>query len=198
MGTSNTVYIENIGTVMFARRRRTRHLTLALQPSGALRVTVPYGVAYKEAASILSSNTGWVKRYLARMKKARQRHFALMAGTEDISDDHAAEKITARLEELAKRHGFHYNRLFIRRQRTRWSSCSPNNNISINIKLARLPDELIDYVLLHELLHTRVKSHGSRFWRDLDSILGDARALDARLKNYNLDLLGRSCNITSP
>jgi predicted metal-dependent hydrolase len=56
----------------------------------------------------------------------------------------------------------------------------------LNVNLVRLPDELMDYTILHELVHTRIKNHGKRFWAQLDRLLGDARKLDRALNDYNL------------
>jgi predicted metal-dependent hydrolase len=69
----------------------------------------------------------------------------------------------------------------IRNQKTRWGSCSAKNNLSLNIKLALLPDELRDLILVHELVHTRIKNHGPDFWRELKSIYPDARKLDRQV-----------------
>lgn len=90
-----------------------------------------------------------------------------------------------RLEELATKHGLKYRRLFIRDTKTRWGSCSAENNINLCIHLMKLPDELIDYVLLHELAHTVHKNHSPRFWDFLSQLLGSpAKAIDRKLKAY--------------
>ena len=191
MERSNTVNIEGIGPVVFIRRKRTRRLTLSLERPGTLRVTVPYRVSYKEAGRILASNTGWVKRYLARVEKAEEKHRALMEDAGDaveIDRDAAEAKLLSRLRALSEEHGLEFNKAYIRKQKTRWGSCSSRNNISINITLAKLPDELVDYVILHELLHTKTKDHGRGFWSELDGILAGAEELDARLKDYNPSL----------
>jgi predicted metal-dependent hydrolase len=94
-----------------------------------------------------------------------------------------------RLNRLAQRHGFRYNRVFVRNQKTRWGSCSALNNISLNINLVRLPQELIDYTILHELVHTRIKNHSRRFWQELDKILGDAKQIDKKLSEYGALLI---------
>jgi predicted metal-dependent hydrolase len=89
------------------------------------------------------------------------------------------------LNQLAERYGFSFNRVFIRRQRTRWGSCSAANNISLNIKLTLLPDELRDFIIVHELVHTKVKNHGQKFWNRLEKIFPRARSLDRQLKSYS-------------
>ena len=86
---------------------------------------------------------------------------------------------------LSKKTGFKYNKVSVRNAKTRWGSCSGANNISLNIQLMRLPDYLIDYVILHELCHTVEKNHGKNFWFLLDKISGNAKGLDKELKEFS-------------
>lgn len=98
----------------------------------------------------------------------------------------AKEDLPDRVRGLASRHGFSYGRLALKNLRSRWGSCSPLNNLNLNIQLMRLPDELVDYVVLHELVHTKVKNHSPAFWRLLDKVAGGARALDAKLRKQRV------------
>lgn len=68
------------------------------------------------------------------------------------------------LEELAELHGFHYQGLSIRAQKTRWGSCSSKKNINLNCKLLFMPEEVVRYVMIHELCHTLEMNHSKRFW----------------------------------
>ena len=81
---------------------------------------------------------------------------------------------------------FVYNKVTIRNQKTRWGSCSGKNNINLNMKLMNIPNHLIDYVILHELVHTKVKNHRPLFWGSLDIYVGNAKAIDKELKKYSL------------
>ncbi|MHC4156855.1 MAG: M48 metallopeptidase family protein, partial [Planctomycetota bacterium] len=94
--------------------------------------------------------------------------------------------LTARLNHLAQEHGFEYNRAFIRDQKTRWGSCSSANNINLNMRLLGLPQELADYVILHELVHTRFRNHGAGFWAELDRLVPDGKRLRRQLNEYGL------------
>ncbi len=97
----------------------------------------------------------------------------------------AKNYLPRRLHELAQQHGFTYNRVFIKNLKSRWGSCSSVDNINLNLHLMRLPDHLIDSVLLHELCHTVEKNHGAGFWQLLDSVTGGkAKLLDREMKNY--------------
>jgi predicted metal-dependent hydrolase len=91
-----------------------------------------------------------------------------------------------RVNELASQHGFHFKKVSVKKATTRWGSCSSENNISLNIQLMRLPGELTDYVILHELVHTIEKNHQSPFWSLLEKVMPGAKKLDKQLNNYNL------------
>ena len=94
-----------------------------------------------------------------------------------------------RVEELAKTYGLFYRKVKINNAKTRWGSCSSENNINLTLQLMRLPDHLIDYVILHELAHTKVKNHSIQFWHFLDSITNNkAKKLDKELKSFYLQV----------
>lgn len=94
-----------------------------------------------------------------------------------------------RLEELAKCHRLFYKTVKINASTGRWGSCSTTGNINLSCFLLLLPPHLIDYVLLHELAHTRELNHGERFWALLDEWTdGKARALREELKKYQATL----------
>jgi hypothetical protein len=76
-----------------------------------------------------------------------------------------------RLNELALKYKFSYNKVFVKNIKTLWGSCSYKNNINLNIHLMRLPKHLIDYIILHELAHTVIKNHGPSFYNLLSSML---------------------------
>ncbi|MBW6536523.1 MAG: M48 family metallopeptidase [Mariniphaga sp.] len=98
----------------------------------------------------------------------------------------ARKLLPPRLKELAVLNGFSYNKVSIRNNKRNWGSCSSHNNISLNLQMMKLPDELIDYILLHELVHTEVKDHSGRFWKKLDEITGGkARELAKEVKKYS-------------
>lgn len=79
----------------------------------------------------------------------------------------AKQLLPQRLDTLALQHDFAYRSVKIKEMRSRWGSCSQHKDIVLNCFLMQLPWELIDYVLLHELLHTRLLKHGPGFWSEL-------------------------------
>jgi len=152
-------------------------------PFRGVRVAVPVGVSFARAEQFARSKAGWIQKHLARMQRLQRRAEAL-AENHPLERGAARRQLVERLEHLARHHGFSYNRVFVRNQKTRWGSCSGKNNISLNINLVRLPPELIDYTILHELVHTRVKNHGPGFWRQLQDVLPAARRLDRQLNEF--------------
>lgn len=100
----------------------------------------------------------------------------------------AKEYLPNRVKVLAAKHKFEYKNVFIKNAKTRWGSCSFDNNINLNLHLMRLPDHLVDYVILHELVHTRIKNHGKGFWQLLDIVSMSARELDREVKEYRLQI----------
>ncbi len=98
----------------------------------------------------------------------------------------AKEILPQRLDTMATLKGFKYNKLTIRSSVTRWGSCSSKNNISLSLHLMKLPDELVDYILLHELCHTVQKNHGPKFWELLNRVTdGRAKQLAKEVKKYS-------------
>jgi predicted metal-dependent hydrolase len=95
-----------------------------------------------------------------------------------------------RLHGLADRYGYEYSSVTIKRLTGRWGSCDQHRHIILNLFLMQLPWELIDYVILHELAHTRVLRHGPPFWEEMERYTPQAKDLRRRMRRYQPDLHG--------
>jgi predicted metal-dependent hydrolase len=104
----------------------------------------------------------------------------------------AQQHLPQRLAELAQLHGFTFRSVSIRQLKSRWGSCDQDKNIKLNLYLMQLPWELIDYVLLHELVHTKVMQHGPVFWRAMTELAPNTPQLRKQIRIYKTAILPQS------
>jgi len=100
----------------------------------------------------------------------------------------AKKHLTKRTKELSTKMKLPFNKLFIRESKTKWGNCSKEKNISLNWKLIKAPDYVIDYIIIHELLHTVVMSHTHKFWTLLKSYYPDYKESIKWLEKYGNSL----------
>ncbi len=98
----------------------------------------------------------------------------------------AVEKIAPRVRKWSKETGLVYQALKFRKLEKRWGSCTPSNNIILNVDAIKLPFSLIDYLIVHELVHTKIKNHSKEFWAEIARHLPKWKALDAEMYGMKL------------
>ena len=179
---SNIIDVKGIGSVEFRRSQRARRINISIKPPSTIRVSLPRGVSLERATEFVLSKKAWIDRTMVKVKRLADS----MSHNRPIVAEQAVDYLTNRINELSNLHGLPFNRLSIKSQKTLWGSCTSRNNINLNINLINLPKELIDYVIVHELVHTKVKNHGPSFWSMLGGIVDNARVLDKKLKGYIL------------
>lgn len=101
----------------------------------------------------------------------------------------ADQLLPQRLEQLARQHNFSYHSVTTKRLSSRWGSCSQHKDITLNTYLMQLPWELIDYVIVHELVHTEHLNHSADFWQRFEQIFPDAKERRKQLKTYRTAIL---------
>lgn len=106
--------------------------------------------------------------------------------------DEAERLLPGRLAALAAEHGFSYRSVQVKQLKSRWGSCDQRQHIVLNLFLMQLPWNCIDYVLLHELSHTRVMDHSPAFWAQLEAVLPNAKQLRRVMREYQPILRARS------
>jgi len=111
---------------------------------------------------------------------------AIRKGIERALKVEAKQFLPDKVKHLAVKFEFNYNKLTLKNIKSRWGSCSKKNNINLSVHLMRLPDHLIDYVILHELVHTVHHNHSKRFWAMLDTVSGGAKILDKELGKHRI------------
>lgn len=204
-----------LGMVTVRKSRQARRISIRVAPGKGVVVTVPYWVPYKVGEAFLMSRRDWAEQTLLRMeervRKALEQGIKTpesvrkqqgMDDTKPTGEQDelntkielwrrtAKETLPPRLAELAERYGFSYGRVCIKHNRSNWGSCSAKGNINLNLNLVRLPKELQDYVMLHELCHLRHMDHGTSFHRLLDELCRkegiDKDSMRKQLKSYIL------------
>ncbi len=190
MSLCSTIIIDHI-PILLESSGRARRLSISVKPFRGVRVAVPYHISFSQAERAIHTKMSWIRRHHARMRELEETIGKDSSREYTIDRTAAEKKLVGRLHELTARHGYKVNRVCIRNQKTRWGSCSARNNISLNMKLTLLPDNLIDFVLLHELVHTRIKNHGKEFWTELAGLLPgkDLKELRSQMRKHGLRVL---------
>ena len=99
----------------------------------------------------------------------------------------AKRLLPGRTKQLAGKFGFYYSMVKIQSSKSRWGSCSRERSINLSFYLMLLPSHLIDYVILHELCHTKEMNHSEKFWKWMDKVTdGQSKELRAELKKYSM------------
>lgn len=172
---------------------KSRRKTIAIQVNSDLSVTVraPYGVTEKYIEEFLNKNEAWISKQMNEIKVKKK---SVESGNvENVTldkikalADQALETIPTRVEYFARIIGVTYGNITIRNQKTRWGSCSSKGNLNFNYQLYYLPDELLDYVVIHELAHRRYMDHSKEFWAEVEKYCPDYRERRQQLKKYKL------------
>lgn len=122
---------------------------------------------------------------LARDLSVNQRQQLIRRAVARALKSEAQHYLPKRLHYLAIKTDYHYQRVRLTYAKSRWGSCSSNGTISLNIALMQLPEPLSDYVLMHELTHTKHMNHGVDFWQALELAMPGARRLSRELRQYS-------------
>ena len=165
---------------------------MALQITRDLRVIVraPYGVPQEMIDRFVADHMQWISEHQARMEKQMQ------SGPEKLSSeqlhvlaDQASADFPARLKKYAPLVGVSYGKVTIRNQKTRWGSCSNQGNLNFNCLLMLCPEEVRDYVVVHELCHRKEMNHSPAFWALVEKVLPDYKIQLAWLKEHGAKLI---------
>lgn len=165
------------------RRARVRYLRLSIEHDGSLVLTAPITYPIFLIKNFLVSRVNWIVEGV-RNKKNNPTILGIKHNANDLKKykKQARELVEERLEYFNKYYGFKYNRIAIRNQKSRWGSCSSSRNLNFNYRLAILPFELADYIIVHELCHLREMNHSSSFWQLVTKTIPDYKKRQNKLK----------------
>lgn len=152
----------------FTRHPRARRYLLRVGDDGGVRVTLPRWGSRREAVTFMESQQAWIEAQRRRIERVRAEASTrprLEPEAERAYRERAVRELPERLTGLASSLGLTVSRISVRNQKWRWGSCSPSGHICLNWRLVMLPDEVRDYVLIHELMHLKRMDHSAKFWK---------------------------------
>lgn len=174
-------------------RSSRKTLSLQIKPDGRVIVRAPMRLPMREIKRFLEEKSEWLNTHLEKVAEANA-----IGEAEPLSSDelHALAKqalreIPPRVAEYAARMGVTYGRITIRNQATRWGSCSAQGNLNFNCLLMLVPEDVLDYVIIHELAHRKQMNHSAAFWAEVEAACPNYKALRAWLKTNGASLMAR-------
>lgn len=160
---------------------RARTMRIAVHPDGGVVVTAPKFFGIEAIERFVMKHSEWICKHVEkthgrtviRIRKSDIPAFKRQAF------DFATERST----HYASVYGLSYKKISIRAQKTRWGSCSKAGNLSFNYKIAVLPKEIAEYIVVHEICHLGAFDHSKRFWNLVAQTVPPHRAIRKALKN---------------
>lgn len=161
-------------------RSSRKTLGLEVTSEGMIRIRAPYGVSEDVILRFLESKSAWIQKSLAKVRarqeklKEEEAQYGKLTEAElKVLKMQAEEVFPARAAFYAGKMGISYGRITIRRQKTRWGSCSQSGNLNFNCLLMLAPPGVVDYVVVHELCHRIEMNHSPRFWKLVGEVYPD-------------------------
>ena len=168
-----------------------KSLGLEVSREGTVRVRAPKRASDLAIQSWVEEKKMWIARHyleaMARREEAKERgvpDYVRYPALEEKYRRQAREKLSQRTAYFARQMGVSYGRITVRAAKTRWGSCSSRKNLNFNYKLAYMPQEIMDYVVVHELAHLRHMNHSREFWELVEQYIPDYRERRKWLKEH--------------
>ena len=153
-------------------KRKT--VAIQIKSDGRIVVRAPLRMSRADITRLVEEKSGWIEKHLAQLRRQNgSAEPAFTAAQLRQLAEAAQQDLPRRAARFAPLVGVSYGRITIRAQKSRWGSCSSKGNLNFNCLLMLCPEEVRDYVVVHELCHIREKNHGPRFYALLSQYLPD-------------------------
>ena len=170
---------KDIGEIKYRYSKKANYIRIVISNTSQVSVIIPDHHHIKDAINFVHSKKKWIKKNKIKISKKRILKLKLSRiGLETFWDD-----INQKMIQLSEIHQLTFYKLIFKTLRSRWGSCSPNNTICINNLMYYLPNHLKEYIMLHELTHTKIKNHSSIFWEELEKICPNSKLKRRELRN---------------
>lgn len=160
-------------------------MALQVTREGKVVVRAPLRYPASRIETFVQQHEDWLQKKLLEQKNHRNALPVPAQEEEYAYREQARRVLTEKTARYAKQMGVTYGRISIRGQKTRWGSCSAKGNLNYNWKLMLCPEEVQDYVVVHELAHRREMNHSKAFYRIVEEILPDYRACMRWLREHS-------------
>lgn len=166
---------------------RGRSLRIRVRPGGEVVVSVPNGTAHTVAEAFVNEHASWIRAAQTRMQRVIQLPKLPRTRREYSALRHnLLVDMTARVRRIEAMVGVSHTRIVVRRAKTRWGSCSRRGTISFTASLAFLPDELREYIAVHEVCHLLEHNHSRAFWAHVASLSPEYKKCKDMLRHYRM------------
>lgn len=183
--------IDNMPVRIVQSKRKTISIQLK---SEEILVRAPKSLRHREILAFVEQKRGWIEKHLTALKDREALKTRMGTFTEEEMRE-MVEKAKTVIPEKVQRYaalvGVDYGRITIRNQRTRWGSCSGKGNLNFNCMLMLFPDEVLDYVVVHELCHRKHMNHSREFYEEVEKVFPDYRRCQKWLKENGSTYLDR-------
>ena len=169
------------------RFRNSKVIRLMIRRDGSVLVTAPKRISQRFIERFIASKKEWIEKKLEEFKKLPKKEIK-DTKAEYTEHKEAARKLAhERIEYFNSVYKLKFKNISIRNQSTRWGSCSRKGNLNFNYKIALLPKDLADYIIVHELCHLKEHNHSPRFWRLVERTIPDYLKLRKALQKYSFE-----------
>ncbi|MBR1669869.1 MAG: M48 family metallopeptidase [Butyrivibrio sp.] len=175
-------------------RSKRKSISIEITQDGRITVRAPLRVSVTEINRFIGEKADWIDKTLKKMeerrKKSEEGNLRELSGQEiKLLVTRAKRIIPQKVRHYAEQMGLTYGRITIRMQKSRWGSCSSKGNLNFNCLLMRTPDEIIDYVVVHELCHLKEMNHSPRFWAEVEKVLPDYKDRRKWLRDHQSEIM---------
>lgn len=175
-------------------RSKRRTCAIKIKPNGSVTVYAPNRMPLSLIELFVSQKAGWIEKTLQKLQSANVGRAPARQLTEEkikyLVED-AKRIVPQRVKYYAEQMGVTYKRITIRSQRTRWGSCSSKDNLNFNCLLMLAPDDVLDYVVVHEICHLKEMNHSKRFWAEVEKVLPDYEMSYDWLRRHGGELMAQ-------
>lgn len=181
---SRSIYVS--GREVTVIRSKRKSIALQVKRGGQIIVRAPQRMAGSRIEDFVRIHETWILQAQEKVLEAMRRSQAITEQERIKGFEIAKNIIPERAAYFADRMHVTYNRITIREQKSRWGSCSNKGNLNFNWQLVRIPSELLDYVVVHELAHREEMNHSAKFWAVVEKELPDYRERRKKLRMYTI------------